>query len=194
MIHLDSNFRLSETVAIFHFLGRQNIIPYPTDARDIAKIDEFLEWNHNSLLATTGLTFYDAFVKPFRPDVTIMPHAMMVNVNQPLNYVELSQSLSDLENLWLSENKFLVGNEPTFADLTATCLIMQIVGLQIYKLDEVKFPKVVRWLENVRQIHNPEFDDAHKYVYKMGERFKGKPPFMAVMAFRFYQSFRKFMK
>lgn len=192
VIH-ESNFRLSETVAIFHYLGREKIISYPSDARELAKIDEFLEWNHNSLLVTTGLTFLEAYVKPFT-GINLPPHGMAVNIGQPLNFVVLNQSLSDLENLWLSEHKFLVGDNATFADVIAACNIMQIVGLKIYEIDAKEFPKVSKWLENVRQFYNPEFDNAHKFVYKMGDKFGGKPPTSAVIAFKIYQFFRKFMK
>lgn len=184
---------MSETVAIFHYLGRRKIIPYPSDAKEVAKIDEFLSWHHNSLLTSTGLIFFNAWVKPFT-NIELPPHGQMVNTKNPKNYMVLDQSLLDLQNLWLKDQKFLVGEKATFADLIAACEIMQIIGMQIYALEGSKYPKVNKWLSDVRSEFNPEFDEAHKKVYRIGEKFGGKPPTIGVLLFKFYNTFRKLLR
>lgn len=193
VIHCNDGFKLSETVAIFHYMGREKIIPYPSDFKEIAKIDEFLSWHHNSLAASTGKLFYDVWVKPFT-GTELPPHGMMLNVKSPLDYVVINQSLNDLENLWLSDNKFLVGDEATFADLIAACEIMQITGFKIYKLDTQKYPKINNWLADTKEFYNPEFDQIHRLIYKLGEKYGGKPPTMGVMLFKIYQQFKKLLK
>lgn len=177
VIHDNDGFRLAETVAIYHYLGRKGIISerwYPTDVKKLAKIDEFLQWNHNSLLLTTGSIFYDAWLKPFK-DISGTEHGMMNNVKDPTNFVDIQISLNMLENVWLENTKFLVDDEPTYAELIASCALMQVVGLRLFSIDDGKYPKVSRWLQDTKEYFNPEFDAAHKYIYKYGERFNGPP-------------------
>ena len=52
-----NGFKLTESVAIFHYLSRQGIIPSiwnPSDSKERAKIDEYNEWEHNNLRMTAG--------------------------------------------------------------------------------------------------------------------------------------------
>lgn len=140
------------------------------------------------------MAFYNVWVNPFK-NVDFPPHAFMVNVKKPLEYSgTLDQGLSDLENVWLEKNKFLAGGEATFADIIGAVELMQIIGLKIYELDAEKYPKVARWLEDVKDFYNPEFDEAHYYVYKMGQQFKGGPPKSIVMLFKASQYFKKLLK
>lgn len=194
VIHENDGFKLSETVAIYHYLGRKRLIPYPADDfKQIARIDEYLSWQHNSLASSTGILFFDAWVKPFR-NINVIPHGQMVNVGRSLEYVVLDQSLDDLEKIWLNDSKFLVGDEPTFADLIAACLIMQVVGIKLYSLDANKFPKVAQWLLSVKNFYNPEFDNAHQMIYKFGERFNGRPPYFLIYANNVWRKIRKIFK
>jgi glutathione S-transferase len=180
VIHDADGFRLAESIAIYHYLGRKGVLKerwYPrNDYKKLAQIDEFLQWNHNSLLFSTGTIFLDAWIKPLR-DTNSLEHGMMQNVKDPLNYVDIHHSLDLLENTWLKDSKFIAGEEPTFAELIASCALMQVIGLQLFSLNEDRYKKVSTWLNDTRDYFNPEFDDAHKYVYKYGEKFKGKSPF-----------------
>ncbi|CAG9803147.1 unnamed protein product [Chironomus riparius] len=177
VIHDNDGLRLAETVAIYHYLGRKGIISerwYPTDVKKLMKIDEFLQWNHNSLLLTTGSIFYEAWLKHFK-DISGTEHGMMKNVRDPTNFVDIHNSLNMLENVWLENKKFLVDDEPTYAELIASCALMQVVGLRLFAIDNEKYPKVSRWLQDTKDYFNPEFDTAHQYIYKYGERFNGPP-------------------
>jgi glutathione S-transferase len=180
VIHDADGFRLAESIAIYHYLGRRGYFKerwYPKgDVKKLSQIDEFLQWNHNSLLFSTGTMFLEAWIKPIR-DTDSLEHGMMQNVRQPLNYVDINISLDLLENTWLKKSKYIVGEEPTFAELIASCAIMQVIGLRLLKLDEDKYPLVKKWLDDTREFFNPEFDDVHKFVYKYGEKFNGKSPF-----------------
>lgn len=193
VIHTNDGFKLSETVAIYHFLGRQKIIPYPEENKEIAKIDEYLSWQHSSLLLSIGKIFYETWIKPFR-NINIVPHGSMVNVARPLDYVELEQSLNDLEHIWLGDNKFIVGDKITFADLIATCAINQLVGMKMYTLDEVKYPKIASLMRAVNEHFNPEFDHAHKMIFSFGAKFNGKPPTYLIYANDIMRKFKKIFK
>lgn len=177
VLHETNGFRVAETIAIYHYLGRQRIIQerwYPADVKESAKIDEFLQWNHNNLLLATGSIFYDAWLKPFK-DVSGTEHGMMRNVKDPQTFVDIHDSLSILENDWLANKKFIVGDEPTFAEIIASCALMQVVGLRLFELDAGKYPRVSQWLLDTKNFFNPEFDLAHQFVYKYGEKFNGPP-------------------
>lgn len=61
VIHHDG-LKLTESLAIFHYLSRQGIIPEywnPADVKQRAMIDEYNEWEHNNIRLTAGtnLTF-----------------------------------------------------------------------------------------------------------------------------------------
>lgn len=177
VIHDNDGFRLAETIAIYHYLGRQGIISerwYPKDVRKLTKIDEFLSWNHNDLFLTTGSIFIDAWIKPYR-DVGGTEHGMMNNVKNPTEFVDIHKSLMMLENVWLEDSKYLIDDEPTFAEIIAACELMQIIGLRLFTIDQGKYPRVSRWLQDTKDFFNPQFDEAHKFVYKYGEKFNGPP-------------------
>lgn len=165
----DNGFKLSETVAIFHYLGRKEIIPerwYPKDLKARTRIDEFLQWNHNNLHMGAGMLFYMQWVLPFRTGVK--PSERQVEAQKR----SLVKCLDDLENLWLKESKFLAGNEVTFADLIAVSAVEQVIGMRLYEFEDKKHENVKKWLEEVRQYFGPAFKEAHQYVYKYGERIK----------------------
>lgn len=194
VIHDNEGFKLSETVAIYHYLTRKNLIPSSNDYKEIAQVDEFLSWSQNSLIASIGTIYFKTWIKPFR-NINIIPHGMMVNLKNPHEYVVLDQSLSDLENIWLRDNKFLVGDKISFADVISSCALMQVVATKIYTIDEGKYPKVVEWLKAVRDFYNPEFDSVHDEIYKFGERFsQGKPPAYLIYSFHLLRKVKKMFK
>jgi glutathione S-transferase len=178
VIHDKDGFKLAESVAIFHYLGRKQIISekwYPTDVKTLAKIDEFLEWNHTSLMQSAAMIFY----KSWRPDIynPNINHGMMISPKEPTKYVQIDDSLDKMENIWLKDTKFIVGNEPSYAELISSCMLMQIIGLKLFEINKIKYPRVNLWFNETRTFFNPEFDAAHKYIYKYGEALQGKSPF-----------------
>lgn len=78
----------------------------------------------------------------------------------------LIKNLDDLETVWLRDYKFLTGDEITFADLTAASTLEQVIGLKLFTLDEQRFPRTTRWMNEVRTNFSPKFQEAHKFVYK----------------------------
>lgn len=167
----DDGFSLSESVAIFHYLGRKQIIPerwYPRDLKSLVRIDEYLQWQHNNLFLGAGMLFYMQLVEPLRTGK--LPSQDQVERQKRT----LIRCLDDLENIWLNDNKFLVGNEVTFADLMAASSIEQVIGMRLFKFDEDRHAKVKIWLESVRQFFGQNFKDAHLFVYRYGEKLSEK--------------------
>lgn len=74
----------------------------------------------------------------------------------------VENNLGLLERLWL-ENDFLVGKNLTMADILGSSEINQLRLCQ-YRVDEKKFPKVVKWLERVRVSANPYHDEGLTFI------------------------------
>lgn len=156
----DNGFKLSESVAIFHYLGRSGIIPeqwYPKELKARTRIDEYLQWNHNNINYAAGMYF--------RLKWLLKADEKEIKTQERI----LIKSLSDLENIWLCDNRFVAGSEVTFADLMAVCLLEQVVGMKLFTINEQQFPRVVKWMEDVRLSFSPHFQEAHKFVYKFAD-------------------------
>lgn len=165
----DNGFKLSETVAIFHYLGRKEIIPerwYPKDLKTRARIDEFLQWNHNNLHLGAGMLFFIQWILPFKTGVK--PSVAEIDAQKRT----LVKCLDDLDSIWLKDNKFLTGSEVTFADLIASSAIEQVIGMRLYEFEDQKHGNVKKWIDNVRQYFGPSFMEAHQFVYKYGKRIE----------------------
>lgn len=165
----DNGFKLSESVAIFHYLGRKELIPerwYPKDLKALTRIDEFLEWNHNNLLLGAGMLFMMRVLTPMKTGVK--PSRERIEEQKRT----LNGNIDDLEDNWLKDNKFLAGGEITFADLMGISPLEQVLGLHLFKLEEQRHAKVKKWLEEVRKFFGPTFEKAHVYVHKFGDKIK----------------------
>uniref|UniRef100_A0A1A9W9V7 Glutathione S-transferase theta class 1 n=1 Tax=Glossina brevipalpis TaxID=37001 RepID=A0A1A9W9V7_9MUSC len=159
---VDNGFHLSESVAILRYLADKQQFSkalYPRDIQERAKVDEFLEWQHLGLRYGCSHYFLHLWLLPFR-GVAAKPTKEKA---QELK-IEMEHQLKILEELWLKDNNFVVGNKLTVADLFGACEIEQI-KLCRYDIKE-KFPNITKWLERVREESNPCFDEAHKYLYK----------------------------
>lgn len=162
-----NGFKLAESVAIFHYLGRKGIIPerfYPrNDIEKLTRIDEYLQWHQNGLFFSGGMLF---FVQ--KPDATEKPPAEVISTLTK----QLISNLDDLENKWLADTKYLAGNdEISYADLASAVIVEQITGTRVYKLDENKYAKIAKWMAEVKAYFGKDFVDAHQLVYKYGERW-----------------------
>lgn len=162
----DNGFKLSESVAIFHYLGRKGLIPeryYPkNDIKKLTKIDEYLEWQQTGLFFSAGSLFFlqRALVTPPPPEVIAKLTKSLI------------ECLEVLEHRWLSNTKFLTSDdEITFADLSAVVNIEQLLGTKLYQIDDVKYPRINQWMIEVRNYFGDDFREAHNYVYKYGERY-----------------------
>lgn len=164
----DNGFKLSESVAIFHYLGRMQIIPerwYPSkNFKALVRIGEYLEWQQNNLVIVAGQMFKKLWLEPL---VT----GKEPKTDQAEFYKKsLNRTLDDLETIWLKDSKFITGGEITFADLMAVSMLEQVMGLNLFKVDKTKHPKVAEWSDEVRQYFGDAFQQAHKFLYKFAKK------------------------
>lgn len=119
-----NGLKLSESVAILHYLKREHVIPestyFPsTDTKTLARIDEYMEWTHNNIRMGGGMLFMLKWAMPFITGE--MPHEKEVAKYEKL----FEQSLNTLEDIWLESQDFVTGDKITYADILAACDIEQ---------------------------------------------------------------------
>lgn len=119
----ENNLKLSESVAIVKYLSREYQIPdhwYPNNSQHRAQVDEYLEWQHlNTRLACAQL-FQTLWIQPKMFGKPVDEKKL----KEVQKYVETT--LDAVDKIWLGQNnKFLIGNEISVADLFAATEILQ---------------------------------------------------------------------
>jgi len=167
-----NGFKLSESVAILHYLKREGIIPeteyFPSENKSLARIDEYLEWTHNNIRIGGGMMFMLKWVIPFFT-------GDLPEEKEVARYRKIyEQSLDTLENIWLESDNFVTGNTVTYADILAACDVEQtrIIGYDATN----NRPKIQVWLKRVKEATNPYFDEGHEFIYKYADKYKGVHP------------------
>ncbi|XP_027342611.1 glutathione S-transferase T1-like isoform X2 [Abrus precatorius] len=162
------NFNLSESHAILVYIA--STFPgvadhwYPSDLFTRAKINSVLDWHHSNLRHGAVNYVLDTVLGPA--------------TGRPLNSKAAAEaervllsSLSKLEDVWLNgDGRFLLGgSQPSIADLSLVCELMQLEDrsriLSPYK-------KVLQWIENTRTATNPYFEDVHSILYRAKKKFE----------------------
>ncbi len=155
----DTGFTLGEAHAIMTYLARTNgwTDVYPDDERVRARIDAYLHYHHRNVReASIGL------VAPMiRKDLDI-PEALQASAKR-----NLIGALNTLERSFLAENKFLMGDSVSLADLAAYVEIGQLRPEFTNVFDMSGFPNVCRWLNDMTQV--PGHDEVHVVLAEMGD-------------------------
>ena len=167
----DTGFTLGEAHAILTYLSAKNgwTDVYPEELRIRAKIDWYLHYHHRNVReASLGL------VAPnIRKDLNI-PEAVQQSANRTLTI-----ALKSLENGWLAESNFLVGDSMTLADIAAYAEIGQLRPQFTNLYDFSSFPKIERWLNRMEQVDC--HDDVHIVLSKLGDLSKGAPTMESII-------------
>ncbi|CAG9860580.1 unnamed protein product [Phyllotreta striolata] len=169
----DGDFRLNESVAIVRYLSRQYTLDdkwYPKESKKQAKADEFLEWNHSNV----RLNCSTYFIVKWRNPLISGKQPSEDRIKSLTKYME--KSLTDFENIFLTNGPYILGDNLSYVDIHAACEIEQtrVAGYDARNYS----PKIKNWIEHVRSECNPVYDEAHKFINKLasmhGEENKSK--------------------
>ncbi|XP_062137777.1 glutathione S-transferase theta-1 isoform X1 [Drosophila sulfurigaster albostrigata] len=158
----DNGYKLAESVAILRYLSAKGKIPehlYPKYFVDQGRVDEFLEWQHNTIRVTCALYFRTVWLDP------LLTGRAPTEAKIETLRILMERNLDIIEEVWLAKSEFLTGSSLTVADIFAACEIEQ-TRMADYDV-RIKYPKIRAWLKRVRQSCNPHYDTAHHFVYKI---------------------------
>ncbi|XP_050503681.1 glutathione S-transferase theta-1-like isoform X1 [Diabrotica virgifera virgifera] len=167
----DGDFRLNESVGIVRYISRQYPVAdnlYPKDSKKQALVDEYLEWHHLNVRVNCS-TYFIKTTYPFYQWLNPMKTGRQPSeeeVRKAKKYME--KSLQDFQNYFLSNGKFINGDQISYADIHAACEIEQtrVAGYDVRD----RFPKIKEWIEAVREECNPHYDRAHQFVNLISQK------------------------
>lgn len=162
----DGSFVLTESVAILKYMLQKHSSSladhwYPADLQQRARVNEYLSWQHMNLRAHGSKVF---LLKALFPVImgSEVPKEKMDAAVQDLN-----QSLQMLEDKFLQNKPFIVGDKISVADLVAIVEIIQPVatGLDVFEGRQ----KLTAWRERVKKALGEKlFAEAHEVIMKVG--------------------------
>ncbi|KAK5909332.1 hypothetical protein CesoFtcFv8_003272 [Champsocephalus esox] len=162
----DGSFVLTESVAILKYMLQKHSSSladhwYPADLQQRARVNEYLSWQHMNLRAHGSKVF---LLKALFPVVmgSEVPKEKMDTAVQDLN-----QSLQMLEEKFLQNKPFIVGDKISVADLVAIVEIIQPVatGLDVFEGRQ----KLTAWRDRVKKALGEKlFAEAHEVIMKVG--------------------------
>ncbi|KAK7015115.1 Glutathione S-transferase theta-1 [Halocaridina rubra] len=168
----DGGFKLTESVAILRYLSRKYNVAdhwYPKDLKVQARVDEYLEWQHLNTRINCAMYFQHKFLRPKMFGTKVNEK----QVEQFFNRMETT--LEQFETIWLKNNKpFLCGDQISIADVLAACELEQpsMAGYDVYE----GRPLLAAWYKRVKDILNPHYNEGHKVVQTVREKFGGVVP------------------
>ncbi|CAJ1937456.1 unnamed protein product [Sphenostylis stenocarpa] len=160
------NFNLSESHAIIVYLNSA----FPGIAEHWrAKINSAMDWHHSNLRQGTvsyviNTVLGPATGRPLNPNAAAEAEKVLIS------------SLSNLEDIWLNgDGRFLLGgSQPSIADLSMVCELMQLEVLDEKDRSRILSPykKVLQWIEDTRAATNPHFEEVHNILYRAKKKFE----------------------
>ncbi len=160
----DTGFVLSEAHAIMCYLARKHhwYDVYPENLQQCAAVDWYLHYHHRNVRDASGL------VAPrIRKDLNIR------EATQQAAKATLTRALQTLETGWLTQSRYLTGDQLTLADMAAYVEIGQLQPQFTNIYDFEPFPNVRRWLADMTLIDG--HDDVHVVLAELGD-ISTEPP------------------
>ena len=155
----DSGYIVAEAHAIMCYLSNKHgwSDVYPDNFQARAKVDWYLHFHHRNVRpASVGL-----IAPKIRKDLNI-GEALRENALDTL-----TAALHTLNDGWLTQSPFLVGDTVTLADFTAYVEIGQLRDCFANVFDFEPFPNVARWLETMAAVR--EHDTVHVALREIGD-------------------------
>uniref|UniRef100_A0A3Q0S9H7 glutathione transferase n=1 Tax=Amphilophus citrinellus TaxID=61819 RepID=A0A3Q0S9H7_AMPCI len=138
---------------------------YPADLQQRARVNEYLSWQHTAIRMHGSKIFWLRLLIPKVMGVEV-PQEKMDSALE-----DLQSSLKLIEEKFLQDGPFIVGDHITLADLVAIVEIMQPVasGLDVFE----GRPKLSAWRDRVQEAIGKElFDEAHQDILAVQESVK----------------------
>lgn len=159
---------VKESCAIARYAAEKCLSPsshwWPMDdVRKSTKIDEYLHWQHLNIRSTGSLVFINAIINPMR-------RKQPPNLRQVHRFSkELGKSADLIQNHFLDQGKFIIGDEISVADLFAIAEINQpwMAGFDV----AATRPRLAAWMEDVKSETQPHYDQSHVVVNKFRGMF-----------------------
>ncbi|KAM3263359.1 glutathione S-transferase T1 [Capsicum annuum] len=144
-------------------------IEYPADLYKRAKVESMLDWHRTTFPRGPGSYFFYA--------------VFASAVGRPLNAKaaartekNLIAALAKIESVWLQKKgRFLLGsNQPSIADLSLACEVMQLEGLDEKEHERIlgPFKRVLKWLDDTKNAMAPHFEEVQSTVSKAKEKLQ----------------------
>ncbi|EDW00511.1 glutathione S-transferase theta-3 [Drosophila grimshawi] len=153
----DHGYQLSESAAIFRHLAREKLVPehwYPRRHLGRSRTDEYLAWQQSNMTVATTDYFQQKWLVPYLQKTR--PSESAVNVAGK----QVEHTLNDFEQLFLNSRKFILGNNISYADLSAICEVDQTkaIGFGAFKNRN----KLADWYKSVAEELGPYYKSVQK--------------------------------
>ncbi|KAM4561960.1 glutathione S-transferase theta-1b [Fundulus diaphanus] len=168
----DGDFCLAESIAIMVYLAEKFQTPdfwYPADLQQRARVNEYLSWQHTAIRMQGSKMFWLRLMIPKIMGMEVPKEKMDAALE------DLNNSLNLIEEKFLQDRPFIVGDQMSLADLVAIVEIMQPLGAGLDVFNGR--PKLSAWRDRVRTFIGEElFDEAHQNILGAQEGMKQMDP------------------
>jgi glutathione S-transferase len=137
---------------------------YPSNAESRAKVDSYLHLHHRNVReASIGLV-----APKVRKDLNFSEDFLATS-----NAI-IKKAFQAIEDGWLSNSRFLAGDDFTIADISAYVEIGQLQSIftNVYNFED--YPNIQRWLDDMKKVDS--HDDIHAALYELGDISEEAPP------------------
>jgi len=164
---------LVESMAILRYITNVFDVDshwYPKDPLAQQKVEEYLHWQHTNTRLQCAMYFQHKWLIP---TLTQQP-PKETSVKRFQKGME--EVLEQFETIWLEngKKKYLCGDKISVADIVACCELEQPI-MAGYDVREGR-PIIKEYMDRVKNELQPHYDDVHKAVYFMRDKFGGKIP------------------
>ncbi|KAG7217797.1 hypothetical protein INR49_020893 [Caranx melampygus] len=158
----DGGFVLTESTAILKYMAQKHSSSvadhwFPAELQQRARVNEYLSWQHMNLRTNGSKVFLLRTLFP------IIMDSEAPQEKEDSAVEDLKQSLDLLEQMFLQNKPFIVGDKISLADLVAIVEIMQPVSAGMDAFEGR--PKLAAWRARVKkELGEKLFDEAHEAI------------------------------